>query len=82
MSFECGLIHRKSFINLFFIFIRIGQSLRSGPEFCPRVNATAHGSPEILVSAGLPKSVRVKVSCHFEIVIPPFLSCNTAVFEL
>ena len=40
---------------------RIGPSLRSGPEFCPRVNATAIGSPEILVSAGLPKSVRVKV---------------------
>ena len=51
---------------------RIGQSLRSGPEFCPRVNATSHGSPEILVSAGLPKSVRVKV---FFAGLPPFLFC-------
>jgi hypothetical protein len=34
---------------------------RSGPAFCPRVNATAGGSPEILVSSGLQKSVRVKV---------------------
>ena len=51
---------------------RIGQSLRSGPEFCPRVNATSHGSPEILVSAGLPKSVRVKV---FFSGLPLFLFC-------
>ena len=59
---------------------RIGTSLRSGPEFCPRVNATANGSPEILVSAGLPKSVRVKVR-YFSISIY-YIEVNVLLFQL
>lgn len=37
-----------------------GQSLRSGPKHCPRINTT-HGSPEILVSAGLSRRIQVQV---------------------
>ena len=39
----------------------IGPSIRYGPAFCPRINTTAGGSSEILVSSGLQKSIRVKV---------------------
>lgn len=45
-----------------------GQSLRSGPTHCPRVNTT-HGSSEILVSAGLPRRIQVQVH-----EIPPVIS--------
>ena len=37
-----------------------GQSLRSGPKHCPRINTT-HGSSEILVSAGLLRRIQVQV---------------------
>ena len=40
---------------------RIGPSIRSGPAFCPRVSPSPGGSPQILVSSGLQKSVRVEV---------------------
>ena len=48
---------------------RIGPSIRSGPAFCPRVNATPGGSPEILVSSGLQKSIRVKVDHIAQFII-------------
>ena len=48
---------------------RIGPSIRSGPAFCPRVNATPRGSPEILVSSGLQKSIRVKVDHIAQFII-------------
>jgi plexin A len=44
-----------------FFLQRIGPSYRSGPGFCPTINATAGGLPEILVSSGMKKSIRVKV---------------------
>lgn len=47
---------------------QLGQSLRSGPKFCPRFN-TSHSSSEILVSAGLPRRIQVQV---YE--IPPVIS--------
>lgn len=37
---------------------RIGPSYRSGPGFCPTINATGDGS-EILVAAGAKKSIKV-----------------------
>jgi len=45
-----------------------GQSMRSGPNHCPRINTT-HGSPEIVVSAGLARRIQVQV---YE--IPPVIS--------
>lgn len=45
-----------------------GQSLRSGPSHCPRINTT-HGSSEILVSAGQPRRIQVQVH-----EIPPVIS--------
>ena len=48
---------------------RIGPSIRSGPAFCPRVNATPGGSPEILVSSGLQRSIRVKVDHIAQFII-------------
>lgn len=39
---------------------QIGFSRRSGPNFCPRIK-TAHGSSEILVSAGYMRRIQVKV---------------------
>lgn len=38
---------------------RTGPSYRSGPAFCPTLNAT--DSEEILVSSGVKKVIRVKV---------------------
>lgn len=37
----------------------MGPSYRSGPAFCPTINAT--DSKEILVSSGIKKIIRVKV---------------------
>ena len=37
----------------------MGPSYRSGPAFCPTINAT--DSKEILVSSGIKKAIRVKV---------------------
>lgn len=39
---------------------RVGPSIRSGPGFCPRINAT-NGSSEILVPYGDLKRIQVKV---------------------
>lgn len=47
---------------------QMGQSLRSGPKHCPRINTT-HGSSEILVSAGLPRRIQVQVH-----EIPPVIA--------
>ena len=46
---------------------RVGPSIRSGPDFCPRINASCDGSQEdcgseILVSSGITKVIRVKVN--------------------
>ena len=55
---------------------RIGPSIRSGPAFCPRVNATAGGAPEILVSSGLQKSIRVKVDHIAQFIIQTRFVCQ------
>lgn len=47
------------FLNFTFISQRMGPSYRSGPGFCPTINATE--SQEILVSSGIKKAIRVKV---------------------
>lgn len=38
---------------------RVGPSYRSGPAFCPTINAT--GSQEILVPSGVKKAISVQV---------------------
>lgn len=40
---------------------RGGPSYRSGPSFCPAINATTDGSGEILVAQGTKKVVRVRI---------------------
>lgn len=47
-----------------------GQSLRSGPKHCPRINTT-YGSSEVLVSAGQFRSIQIQVH-----EIPPVISSN------
>ena len=54
----------------------IGPSIRSGPTFCPRVNATSGGSPEILVASGMKKSIRVKVDNIAQFMIQTRLECK------
>ncbi|KAG1655459.1 Plexin-A4 [Nymphon striatum] len=39
----------------------IGPSHRSGPGFCPRINATLNGAVEILVPSGISKKINVRV---------------------
>ena len=39
----------------------VGPSIRSGPNFCPRVNATVKGSSGILVPSGIQTSIRLKM---------------------
>jgi len=58
---------------------RIGPSIRSGPEFCPRVNATVEGSPEILVASGWPKSIRVKVDNLAQFIIQTRFVCQFSI---
>ncbi|GAB6029881.1 Plexin-A2 [Chamberlinius hualienensis] len=39
----------------------VGPSFRSGPSFCPKINASVTGSSEILVSSGMRRGITVKV---------------------
>ncbi len=55
---------------------RVGPSIRSGPNFCPRVNATAGGSSEILVPSGISKSIRVKVDNIATFIIQTRFVCQ------
>ncbi len=55
---------------------RVGPSIRSGPNFCPRVNATAGGSSEILVPSGINKSIRVKVDNIATFIIQTRFVCQ------
>eukprot|EP00092_Neocalanus_flemingeri_P088586 GFUD01111944.1.p1 GENE.GFUD01111944.1~~GFUD01111944.1.p1 ORF type:complete len:531 (+),score=100.58 GFUD01111944.1:121-1713(+) len=56
--------------------IGIGLSIRSGPAFCPRINATPGGSPEILVSSGLQKIIEVKVDHIAQFIIQTRFVCQ------
>jgi len=55
---------------------RIGPSIRSGPGFCPRINATASVSTEILVSHGIKKSIRVKVENIAQFIVQTNFVCQ------
>jgi plexin A len=55
---------------------RVGPSIRSGPNFCPRVNATAGGSSEILVPSGINKSIKVKVDNIATFIIQTRFVCQ------
>ncbi|XP_075218268.1 plexin A isoform X1 [Lycorma delicatula] len=55
---------------------RIGPSFRSGPGFCPTINATTGGSSEILVSSGLKKNLRVKVHIIGQFIVQTRFVCQ------
>lgn len=40
---------------------QIGPSIRSGPVFCPRINATSAASSEVLAPSGSSQRIQVKV---------------------
>lgn len=54
---------------------RIGPSYRSGPTFCPTINATGDGS-EILVAASSKKSIRVKVHIIGQFIVQTRFVCQ------
>ncbi|XP_015599492.1 plexin-A2 [Cephus cinctus] len=53
---------------------RMGPSYRSGPAFCPTLNAT--DSQEILVSSGLKKVIRVRVHIIGQFIIQTRFVCQ------
>ncbi|XP_046596582.1 plexin-A4 isoform X1 [Neodiprion lecontei] len=53
---------------------RIGPSYRSGPGFCPTINAT--DSKEILVSSGIKKNIRVKVHIIGQFIVQTRFVCQ------
>ncbi|KAJ1526203.1 hypothetical protein ONE63_009362 [Megalurothrips usitatus] len=55
---------------------RIGPSYRSGPAFCPTLNATAGGSTEILVASGLKKTIKVKVHIIGQFIVQTRFVCQ------
>lgn len=55
---------------------RIGPSVRSGPKYCPRVNATMGGSPEILVPSGITKTIRVRVDEIAQFIVQTRFVCQ------
>uniref|UniRef100_A0A1B6CQ54 Sema domain-containing protein n=1 Tax=Clastoptera arizonana TaxID=38151 RepID=A0A1B6CQ54_9HEMI len=55
---------------------RVGPSFRSGPGFCPTINATSAGSTEILVASGLKKSLRVKVHIIGQFIVQTRFVCQ------
>lgn len=54
---------------------RIGPSYRSGPSFCPTINATGDGS-EILVAHGTKKSIKVKVHIIGQFIVQTRFVCQ------
>ena len=54
---------------------RIGPSYRSGPSFCPTINATGDGS-EILVASGAKKSIKVKVHIIGQFIVQTRFVCQ------
>ncbi|XP_055388312.1 plexin-A4 [Condylostylus longicornis] len=54
---------------------RIGPSYRSGPSYCPTINATGDGS-EILVAAGTSKSIKVKVHIIGQFIVQTRFVCQ------
>lgn len=54
---------------------QIGPSKRSGPSHCPRINTTTDSS-EILVAAGLPRRIQVKVHEIPELLNKRQFSCQ------
>ncbi|XP_068154229.1 plexin A3 isoform X1 [Drosophila tropicalis] len=54
---------------------RIGPSYRSGPGFCPTINATGDGS-EVLVAAGTSKSIKVKVHIIGQFIVQTRFVCQ------
>ncbi|XP_067613977.1 plexin-A2 isoform X3 [Eurosta solidaginis] len=54
---------------------RIGPSYRSGPGFCPTINATGEGS-EMLVAAGTSKSIKVKVHIIGQFIVQTRFVCQ------
>lgn len=55
---------------------RIGPSYRSGPGFCPTINATGGGSTEILVSSGIKKTIKVKVHIIGQFIVQTRFVCQ------
>lgn len=55
---------------------RGGPSYRSGPTFCPTINATSDGSTEILVPAGTKKSIRVKIHIIGQFIVQTRFLCQ------
>ncbi|KAF7989684.1 hypothetical protein HCN44_008358 [Aphidius gifuensis] len=53
---------------------RMGPSYRSGPAFCPTINAT--DSQEILVAAGIKRAIRVKVHIIGQFIIQTRFVCQ------
>ncbi|XP_043256480.1 plexin-A4 [Colletes gigas] len=53
---------------------RTGPSYRSGPAFCPTLNATE--SAEILVSSGIKQSIRVKVHIIGQFIVQTRFVCQ------
>ncbi|KAG1683403.1 Plexin-A2 [Nymphon striatum] len=54
----------------------IGPSLRSGPNFCPRINSTLNGAVEILVPSGTSKKINVRVDNMQKIILESKLVCQ------
>ena len=58
-----------------------GPSMRSGPQFCPRVNPTCEDGDgdcnnEILVSSGIKKSILVKVDNIAQSIVQTRFVCQ------
>lgn len=55
---------------------RVGPSYRSGPGFCPTINATVGNSPEILVASGIKRPIRVKVHIIGQFIVQTRFVCQ------
>jgi plexin A len=55
---------------------RAGPSYRSGPAFCPTINATVGNSPEILVASGIKKAIKVKVHIIGQFIVQTRFVCQ------
>jgi plexin A len=73
---KCILVRQLCISQYFLICLqRIGPSYRSGPGFCPTINATGDES-EILVAAGIKKSIKVKVHIIGQFIVQTRFVCQ------
>lgn len=75
-DFLCLKCQMFPILKMYLFLQRAGPSYRSGPAFCPTINATVGYSPEILVASGIKKAIKVKVHIIGQFIVQTRFVCQ------